>query len=932
MPYPLISEYIESIKSAEDNFEELSYLRPVLNDDGLPVMTSGNFAVVFKMMDERDGKLYAVKCFTKEQEGRAEAYKQITEELKDVESPYLISVRYLDKELFVDTKQTNETEFPVLLMDWVEGKTLDKYLRENLDDKYALEVLAYRFNKLARWLIPQSFAHGDLKPDNILVREDGTLVLVDYDGMYVPAMKGQKARELGSPDFRHPLRTEDEFDEIIDDFPIIIILFSLNLIAKDSSLLVKYGSRDRLLLSKQDYINIDNAELIQFLYSSDLNGFYEANLYLLDSILKSRCLKDFDLFWFRFLNKYLEAPPQVDIPKIKVSLNGAEFSMVYVEGDCVLIGGRNNTRMPSSILKTGDKSGKGDDDSICRVKINSFWISESLVTMDIWPCFLDNPNGIYPNKLWEKGVKGNNYAVYGMSYDNCKSFMRTLGKLTNVKFDFPTEIEWEYAARGGIYSNGYMFAGSDIIADVAIYGQAIEEKGIPSCRVKTKKPNELGIYDMSGGLYEWCKDNPDEQNNSVTPPKSHMIRGGCMNSDMQKCSVSYKSHYYEHDTSEPYGWLSDEPFWWQVGLRMIARNIDMSTASERCIVSISEYPTDEDTINSITDEFGAIYSKDGTKLISVPKGIVTYEVKQGVRVICHRAFCFSQIQNVVLPDSLILIGSQAFYGNKQLKKISIPSKVYRIGIQAFCDCRSLTEVVIPESVNYIESSAFSGCVSLTKFIIPNNVDFLEEGLFSGCETLEFVVLPEKLEIINKDSFGNCKRLKSISIPQHVIEICENPFRGSGVIEIGCVSPYFVFEEGFLMTADKTELIACLTKEKIVSVPPTVKTIRSYAFYGCISLEHIFLPEGLTEIMHSGISNCPVLSELIIPSSVKYIQSFFLSECKNCQKVIILSKDIQIDNNSTFYKADSLTQILIPKEIKESFNMKFAKFSNIVEEY
>ena len=93
--------------------------------------------------------------------------------------------------MFVDTEQTAETEYPVLLMDWVEGKTLDKYLRENLNDKYALEMLAYRFSQLAQWLIPQSFAHGDLKPDNILVRENGALVLVDYDGMYVPSMKMQ---------------------------------------------------------------------------------------------------------------------------------------------------------------------------------------------------------------------------------------------------------------------------------------------------------------------------------------------------------------------------------------------------------------------------------------------------------------------------------------------------------------------------------------------------------------------------------------------------------------------------------------------------------------------------------------------------------------------------------------------------------------------
>ena len=254
MNYPLISEYIEAIKSAEDNFQELAHLRAVLGGDGQPVMTSGNFSVVFKMKDEETGKLYALKCFTKEQEGRAEAYRQIAEELMNVDSPYLVSIRFLEKELFVDTEQTDETEFPVLLMDWVEGKTLDKFVRENLNDKYTLEMLAYRFSQLAQWLIPQSFAHGDLKPDNILVREDSTLVLVDYDGMYVPAMKGQKARELGSPDFRHPLRTEDDFDEHIDDFPLISMLLSLKAISLNPDLLEQFGASERLLFSQSDYM------------------------------------------------------------------------------------------------------------------------------------------------------------------------------------------------------------------------------------------------------------------------------------------------------------------------------------------------------------------------------------------------------------------------------------------------------------------------------------------------------------------------------------------------------------------------------------------------------------------------------------------------------------------------------------------------------
>lgn len=287
MNYPLISEYVEAIKAAGDNFEELTSLQPIFGDDGLPVMTGGNFAVVFKMQDIETGKFYALKCFIKEQEGRGEAYRQIAEELKSVDSPYLISIQYLDKELFVDTNQTTETEFPVLLMDWVEGKTLDKYLRENLDDKYALEILAYRFSQLAQWLIPQPFAHGDLKPDNILVREDGTLVLIDYDGMYVPAMKGQKARELGSPDFRHPLRTENDFDESIDDFPVVTTLLSLKTISLNPLLLEEFRNTDRLLFSVRDYNDISNCQLLKRIFPSadmDLNLLMSAFVILLSGI------------------------------------------------------------------------------------------------------------------------------------------------------------------------------------------------------------------------------------------------------------------------------------------------------------------------------------------------------------------------------------------------------------------------------------------------------------------------------------------------------------------------------------------------------------------------------------------------------------------------------------------------------------------------
>ncbi len=297
MQYPLISEYVAAIRDAGDNLDQLKNLVPVPDDHGEPYRSSGAFAVVFKMKDEQTGKCYALKCFTEEQQDRAEAYRQIADELEMIDSPYVTSVKYLEKEFFVDSI-CEDDEFPVLMMDWIDGETMEAYIAKNYQDSYAMSMLCYRFCKLAMWLRSQPFAHGDIKPDNIMVRPDGSLTLVDYDGMFVPSMKGQQSPTIGTKDFSHPDRTINDFDETIDDFALSNIALSLKAISLKPSLLEDYGASDRLLFSATDYHDLSKSKVVtalqELMTDNELNTLY--SLFLLAMAQQNLAMSSFRLF------------------------------------------------------------------------------------------------------------------------------------------------------------------------------------------------------------------------------------------------------------------------------------------------------------------------------------------------------------------------------------------------------------------------------------------------------------------------------------------------------------------------------------------------------------------------------------------------------------------------------------------------------------
>ena len=398
MRYPLISEYLASIRDAKDNLDKLSHLVPVLDKYGEPYRSSGAFAVVFKMKDEQTGKFYALKCFTEEQEGRAEAYRQISEELEFVDSPYITSVKYLEKELFVDSNCESE-EFPVLLMDWIEGETMETYIADHYMDNYAMSMLCYRFCKMAAWLRSQPFAHGDIKPDNIMVRPDGTLTLVDYDGMFVPAMKGQKSPTIGTKDFSHPLRTIDDFDETIDDFALASIALSLKAISLNPSLLNEYGASDRLLFSAADYLDLSKSKTMTALQGLLAD---EETRILLSMFLLASAKKDLSMCSFRLFS--VQKPKEEEVWSTEVTdedLENAvedEFGAKYSKDWKRLLEAPNNFDF-YSIRKGVKFIGNGAFE--CRYSLMDINIPNSVTTIGdsaFWGCaFLININ--IPNSV-----------------------------------------------------------------------------------------------------------------------------------------------------------------------------------------------------------------------------------------------------------------------------------------------------------------------------------------------------------------------------------------------------------------------------------------------------------------------------------------------------------------------------------------------------
>ena len=215
---------------------------------------------------------------------------------------------------------------------------------------------------------------------------------------------------------------------------------------------------------------------------------------------------------------------------LTITANGVTFTMVAVQGGTFTMG---------ATAEQGSDA-NSDEKPAHRVTLSDFYIGQTEVTQALWEAVM----GSNPSEF-----KGSNLPVEKVSWNDCQQFITKLNQITGRHFRLPTEAEWEYAARGGDKSRGYKYAGSNDIGSVAWYEGNSGSKTHP---VGQKTANELGIYDMSGNVEEWCQDwwdsdyygkSPSTNPCNNTSAYTRVNRGGSWHYNARYCRVSYRNNY-----------------------------------------------------------------------------------------------------------------------------------------------------------------------------------------------------------------------------------------------------------------------------------------------------------------------------------------------------------------------------------------------------
>ncbi|MHC5747470.1 MAG: CFI-box-CTERM domain-containing protein [Nostoc sp.] len=262
MSYPSMSDYREVLQIPRASFKSSELQGAAVKETplGLPYLVSGGFALTACLTTQINGtkSTWAIRCFHKEVTDLQERYKHISNFLQNKNDNFFVKFEYETEGIKVKGNW-----YPIVRMAWVEGNSLSEYIQDNLNNYTQLNSLASQVKAISQRLRELNMAHGDIQHGNVLVRKDGSCVLIDYDGMYVPGMPYKNSNEIGHVAFQHPGRTSSFFNEKVDRFSTIIFYVSVLTLASASGQQIwkKYHTGENLIFGRKDYQEPENSAI-----------------------------------------------------------------------------------------------------------------------------------------------------------------------------------------------------------------------------------------------------------------------------------------------------------------------------------------------------------------------------------------------------------------------------------------------------------------------------------------------------------------------------------------------------------------------------------------------------------------------------------------------------------------------------------------------
>lgn len=284
MAYPSRADIVTAMRNPHVSFKANELIGgSVIQKGSRIIQFSGGYTTVFPF-HTKDLKKVAVRCWIAEIGDAKKRSQEISTYLNALNNPYFCDFQFLDDAILI-----NGSVHPVVVMDWVDGKPLKEYINDNISSlKSILPKIAHSFKQMVEYFHKENIAHGDLQHGNILVKEDGSLIIIDYDSMFIKPLEGFADEIKGLPGYQHPSRHQNRYlNHKLDYFSELIIYLSLLAFGQYPNLWNKYYETEDLLFSKNDFHNPSNSQIINALLSSSNQTIKELTQRLKEQLTKT---------------------------------------------------------------------------------------------------------------------------------------------------------------------------------------------------------------------------------------------------------------------------------------------------------------------------------------------------------------------------------------------------------------------------------------------------------------------------------------------------------------------------------------------------------------------------------------------------------------------------------------------------------------------